>query len=141
MRGISPKLPLRRESPDGYALTKHHAEAMAQNMKHLILTNPGEKVMDPDFGCGIKRFLFETNDTNTYAHIAAVIMKSFRRYMPHVQIKDVEIRNATHVWTQSGKYDALPPNQLNEVGGNQINLRLLYSIPALSLTTVLSIGL
>ena len=31
-----------------------------QNLKMLILTNPGERVMDPEFGVGIKQFYLRT---------------------------------------------------------------------------------
>ena len=60
MYGVSPKLPLIVDDLDGhYGLTKTVREAVKQNFKNLILTSPGERVMDSNFGVGLRNFLFE----------------------------------------------------------------------------------
>ena len=69
MSGISPKLPLATGFKNGvYELNTDVLQAMEQNLKNLVLTSPGERVMDPLFGVGLKNFLFEQNvefnDTN-----------------------------------------------------------------------------
>ena len=69
MAGLSPKLPLVRDSNDGFALTKNLKEVAAQNFKMLILTNPGERIMDVNFGVGILGYLFENNSPETYDQI------------------------------------------------------------------------
>ena len=49
--GISVKLPLRVTAEDGpYALNKDLVETTKQNFKNLVLTNPGERIMDINFG-------------------------------------------------------------------------------------------
>ena len=59
---------------DGYyALTKTHHEVIRQNLKNLILTVPGERIMIPDFGVGLKKLLFEQRDPDIYASICASI--------------------------------------------------------------------
>ena len=53
-QGISVKLPLSYDSEDGpYRLTKNLKENVQQNFKNLMLTNPGDRVMLPNFGAGI----------------------------------------------------------------------------------------
>ena len=48
--GISAKLPLAYTKADGpYLLTKDLTENTKQNLKILIFTNPGERVMNVDF--------------------------------------------------------------------------------------------
>ena len=59
-QGISVKLPLSYDSEDGpYRLTKNLKENVQQNFKNLMLTNPGERVMLPNFGAGIRQLLLE----------------------------------------------------------------------------------
>ena len=50
--GLSPKLPMSLHPADGYRLTKTYKEMVKQNIKMLILTCPGERMMDPLFGVG-----------------------------------------------------------------------------------------
>jgi phage baseplate assembly protein W len=58
--GISAKLPLAYTKSDGpYLLTQNLTENTKQNLKNLIFTNPGERVMDPNFGVGFYNLLFE----------------------------------------------------------------------------------
>ena len=55
--GLSVKLPLQVNTVDGaYALNKNLEEMAEQNLKMVILTNPGERVMIPEFGAGIRQF-------------------------------------------------------------------------------------
>ena len=59
MSSIGVALPLLRSSNDGFEMLKTIKETVKQNLKTIILTNPGERIMDPEFGVGIRRFLFE----------------------------------------------------------------------------------
>ena len=92
MSGLSPKLPLNVDSNDGaYGLNKTYKEMVQQNLKMLILTNPGERIMDPLFGVGLKTFLFEFNDPITYSKISAAIYEQVAKYLPFIQIIDIII--------------------------------------------------
>ena len=85
MFGYAPKLPMRYDFVDGgYALTKTFKENTLQNLKHLILTSPGEKVMMPGFGVGLKRYLWEP-DINFELQVEQKIITQVARYMPLLQ--------------------------------------------------------
>jgi len=49
MTGISPSLPLTLDTTNGYQLNQTFQEAVKQNLVGLILTVPGERIMDPNF--------------------------------------------------------------------------------------------
>ena len=60
MDGIGPQLPLNKDHRFGlYSLVQSYKEEVKQNFKNLLLTSPGERMMDPDFGVGLRRYLFE----------------------------------------------------------------------------------
>ena len=60
MNGIGPELPLSRDEKHGvYSLIVSYREEVKQNFKNLLLTSPGERMMNPDFGVGMRRYLFE----------------------------------------------------------------------------------
>lgn len=89
--GLSPKLPLMRDPRDGFALNKNYNSMIMQNMKMLVLTSPGERVMIPDFGVGLKNFLFENIGESTFSDIRAKIIEQVKEYMPFVRIVEIEI--------------------------------------------------
>ena len=60
MDGIGPALPLQRDNKFGtYSLIDDYAKEIKQNFKNLLLTSPGERMMIPDFGVGLRSYLFE----------------------------------------------------------------------------------
>lgn len=87
--GLSPKLPLQLDTSDGYGLNKTYAEMVGQNLKMLILTSPGERIMDPEFGVGIRNYLFEMNTSITYEEIDAKITQQVNKYMPFLDVRTV----------------------------------------------------
>lgn len=90
MPGLSVKLPLVFDVNDGpYKLIKDFNQLAHQNLKSLILTNPGERVMDPDFGVGIRRMLFEPAGPSLYDTITTRINSQVEIYLPYIEIKNV----------------------------------------------------
>lgn len=88
--GISPKLPVRRAGKSGFLMNTTYPEMVKQNMKNLVLTIPGERMMDTDFGVGLRRFLFEPQSEVVYDDIAARINKQVEKYMPFIQIQGID---------------------------------------------------
>jgi phage baseplate assembly protein W len=91
--GFSPKIPLSFSTEGSYTLNKTINEMVLANLKNLILTNPGERIMDPNFGVGIKKFLFEQNVSVTYEEIKFKIAEQTGKYMPFVQLNELDIQS------------------------------------------------
>ena len=123
--GIAPALPLRPDKQDGhYALTKNLSENTAQNLKHLILTSPGERMMDISFGVGLRNFLFENNNQIVRSNIDSKIRQQVKAYMPFVEVIKVEFNS---LFDKSGSSD------------NGLNLDIRFRIVPLNLFTSLEI--
>lgn len=89
--GISPVIPLQRDDDDGfYSLTKNLAQNVQQNFKNLVLTAQGERVMVPNFGVGLRNYLFETNEVYTQSKITEKINQQKDKYMPFVNIDKIQ---------------------------------------------------
>tara|TARA_Y100000592_G_C5375986_1_gene270968 strand:+ start:296 stop:655 length:360 start_codon:yes stop_codon:yes gene_type:complete len=61
--------------------------SVKQNIKLLLLTNPGERIMLPDFGVGLKKYLFELDTSNLESEINEKIKKQFKKFMPFLDLK------------------------------------------------------
>ena len=121
MIGISPKLPLRVYSVDGfYALTKKITETIQQNLKMLILTTPGERMMNPEFGVGLRNFLFENRGEGTAEGIKNKISTQVQRYIPAIKLTNIIIANA-------------PSSELTvDTDAHNLLVRIEYVIPSLN---------
>jgi len=92
MYGISPKLPLIIDSLDGhYGLTKTIRESIKQNFKNLILTNPGERIMDLYFGVGLRKYFFENYTREVGENIKFRILDQTKLYMSFIEINSIDI--------------------------------------------------
>ena len=95
MAGLSPKLPLFNSELDGpYGLNKTFLETTKQNFKNLLLTIPGERLMDLNFGIGLKRYLFEPDVIFLRDEIEARIRNQLKRYLSHVILTNVSFQSA-----------------------------------------------
>ncbi len=91
MYGISPRLPWTITRSEGVLSTKDIAENTKQNLKHLILTAPGERIMDPSFGVGLRNYLFEQGSSKVLARLENSITEQVNTYMPFVDLSQIEI--------------------------------------------------
>ena len=91
--GLSPKLPLTLDASDGYGLNKTYKEMVKQNMKMIILTAPGERIMDPLFGVGLRNYLFEQNHPIVYGEIEAKILSQVKKYLGFVEILSIDFNS------------------------------------------------
>src|SRR5215472_11481168 len=57
----------------------------------ILRTQPGERIMRPDFGCGLDRYLFEPNNIATLRLIQEEIKLSIQRWEPRVTLNDVVV--------------------------------------------------
>lgn len=93
IRGLAPKLPLTRDYEDGFSLIKNHVDMVKQNVKMILLTAPGERIMEPEFGVGLMSYLFENNNFETQNIIEERIRDQIDLYMPHVSLIEIAFNN------------------------------------------------
>jgi phage baseplate assembly protein W len=113
MASISVRLPVVLDGTDGFGMITSIRDMIKQNLKMLILTNPGERVMEPEFGVGITQYLFQNFSDNVYAEIDNKIRQQVSDYMPMITIEEVN-------------FYRLEPDS------NKISLRLAYSMPSIA---------
>jgi phage baseplate assembly protein W len=88
-KSVGVTLPLRRGNNGYFEVSYTTKEQIKTNIKSLILTQKGERLMQPEFGCDLRKALFEpiTMDLNTF--IETSITEAINRWMPYVNIESV----------------------------------------------------
>ncbi len=92
-QGLSPAIPFLTDDRDGIKLNKEYIDLVNQNLTMLLLTAPGERIMDPNFGVGMRKFIFEMDHPSTYASISAKIHKQVTKYLPYIEIEKVDFQS------------------------------------------------
>ena len=75
----------------GDLITLKNENAIARAVRNIVLTTPGEKFFDPDFGSSISEILFENVDDITAVSIRDEIKSSLNNYEPRVELIDVNV--------------------------------------------------
>ena len=124
MSFLTPKLPLSRNFITGYALIGDYVSLVKQNFKNLLLTVPGERMMNPNFGVGLKRFLFENDNPLVYDSVAEKIREQVKKYLPYIEINDIIFNSF---------------DQDSSVQPNKLYVRVEYRIVPLELSDAIDI--
>jgi hypothetical protein len=80
-----------RIGPGGRLAWSSDEDNIRESMRVILLTEPGERVMREDFGCGLRRFLFEPNTPTTRALIRERVERSIARWERRVRVEDVAV--------------------------------------------------
>ena len=82
------------------------------NLKNLILTRKGERIMNPTFGCDIYKVLFEQMDGGLIeSKIESTILDAVSNWLPYLSIDEIIF-----------DYDD------NDIDNNRINLEVKFSL-------------
>lgn len=57
----------------------------------ILSTAPGERIMLPDFGCGLQELVFEPNSPLTESAVAIEVQQALVRWEPRIDVIDVQV--------------------------------------------------
>ena len=73
----------------GSIATADYEESIPQAIWMILATAPGERVMRPDFGCGLHDLVFAVNDATTASRVAAEVRRALLLWEPRIDLLDV----------------------------------------------------
>ena len=86
---IGLSFPLRRDKFNDFAMTKNSLEQAQHNLKNLLLTYPGERVGQPEFGSRLRELCFEQIDDELPERIEEEVRRAVSVWLPYINIIDV----------------------------------------------------
>ena len=63
-----------------------------QAIRIILATQPGERVMRPEFGCRAHELLFEPHNVSTRSRIKQYVSEALRRWEPRIAVQSVHVR-------------------------------------------------
>jgi phage baseplate assembly protein W len=88
-RGIA--FPMRVNATGGIALVSSDDE-IAESIRLILGTSPGERPMRPDFGCPIHDHVFAPADASIIGMIGFEVRNSLATWEPRIDVLDVAVR-------------------------------------------------
>ena len=120
MAGFAPKLPLKLGTEQGYTLISDLKSLSKQNFLMLLLTNPGERIMDGNFGVGIRRLLFENYSPLLKLNFEQRLKNQIQIYAPYISIRNIDYGDT-------------------DIDGSLLNIKITYFIIPLGSSVNLTI--
>ena len=74
----------------GRVAAARYEESIRQAIWIILGTAPGERIMRPDFGCGIHDLVFAVNSAGTAGRVASLVREALLRWEPRVDVLDVD---------------------------------------------------
>jgi Bacteriophage baseplate protein W len=91
--GIGWKFPL-QVTPGGRLAAARYEQRIEESIYLILSTAKGERVMLPDFGCGIHELVFAPNNITTRSLVIANARQALVRYEPRIDVLDVNAESA-----------------------------------------------
>jgi uncharacterized protein len=80
-----------RVGTDGRIVLSAGEDNVRESIRIILLSEPGERLMREEFGCGLRRFLFEPNTVTTRQLIRDRITQAIGRWEGRVALETVEV--------------------------------------------------
>ncbi len=91
--GIGWKFPL-QVTPKGRIAGARFEQRIEESIYLILSTAPGERVMQPDFGCGIQDLVFAPNNTVTIALVVDQVRKALVAFEPRIDVLTIHADTA-----------------------------------------------
>jgi phage baseplate assembly protein W len=76
-----------------------------QLIKQVLLTNPGERINRPDFGCGLRRMVFAPNSAAAASLLKVTLLQSLDKWLGAViKVDDVDVAAENEVLSVKLRY-------------------------------------
>ena len=79
------------DAPGVFKSTYTTKDQIKSNLVNLLLTDVGERVMNPTFGCDLKRFIFEGITESNINNLKESLANSIAVFVPEVSVTDIII--------------------------------------------------
>ena len=118
---VNPRTPLKlsEKKSELFIMNTNLVDAVADNLRNVLLTNRGERVMQPDLGANLKAILSEFGTPGFETEVMARINSAVSKYMPFVSLS-----------TMSMEKIPSPPSD----GLVIVRFNIKYSIPSARVT-------
>lgn len=98
-RGIGVDLPIFGDKGSGIQLNYTTLDQASANARNLLLTNQGERLMLPTFGCNLYKSLFDNQTDFLVENVKTTITSQFEYWLPYIFINSLDVQTDPDYYT------------------------------------------
>jgi phage baseplate assembly protein W len=91
--GVGWKFPI-QVTPDGKIAQARYELRVEESIYLILSTGIGERVMMPDFGCGIHELVFAPNNAGTQSDVVQRVRQALVAFEPRIDVLDINVEAA-----------------------------------------------
>ena len=111
---IGVNLPFTRDNKTGWFDQSFTTlDAAKSNLRNLLLTMKGERLMQPNFGTDLMKLVFEQDDGTLVDRIRETIIDAVEFWLPYLNINTIEVNDSV---------------ESDDMNFNRFNIKLVFSI-------------
>jgi phage baseplate assembly protein W len=76
------------------AITVSQEQDVEESLRILLSTVPGERVMQPTYGCGLQRMVFEVVNESTLTELRSIVEKAVLFFEVRITLEQLDIDNS-----------------------------------------------
>jgi len=90
--GVGTAFPLQLDPATQGFVRAEYEESVRQSILLILGTAPGERLMRPEFGCGIHDLVFENLSFGTLGRVQQAVDEALLRLEPRIDVTSIEVR-------------------------------------------------
>ena len=89
--GVGWRFPVARQQPDNRLALAEYEQSVKESIRIILSTAKGERVMRPDFGCGIYELVFAPNSAATRGLAESHVREALLLWEPRIEVLGVRV--------------------------------------------------
>lgn len=89
--GVGVKWPPQVDRMTGRFMTSSYEENIKESIQIILMTRKGERIMRPEFGCGIFQYAFGTMDYTSFSRMEKEVEEALYTWEPRIHEIEVSV--------------------------------------------------
>jgi uncharacterized protein len=90
--GVGWKYPIQYNQKESAVGLSRYEEDVQEAIWIILSTAPGERIMLPEFGCGIHDYVFAPNNAHTAGQVQFHVEQALTRWEPRIELQEVLVQ-------------------------------------------------
>ena len=91
--GVGWSFPVRFDRTSRQAAMVTKEEDIDQSLRILLATYPGERILNEEYGCNLRQFMYEEASESLFSHIREVISDAILRFEARIDVEEIQIEH------------------------------------------------